>query len=60
MPIYNVRKHLWLAVLSVLAQSFTTWELLIIDDGSSDNALNSIADITGNRIRTFSDCNNRG
>ena len=60
MPIYNAGVHLRLAVLSVLAQSFTDWELLIIDDGSTDNALNSIADIADSRIHIFSDGSNRG
>ena len=60
MPIYNAGVHLRLAVLSVLAQSFTDWELLIMDDGSTDNALHSIADIADNRIRIFNDGSNRG
>ena len=60
MPIYNAGVHLRLAVLSVLAQSFADWELLIMDDGSTDNALHSITDIADKRIRIFSDGSNRG
>lgn len=37
MPAYNVEDFISKAVESVLAQSFTDWELLIIDDGSIDN-----------------------
>ena len=60
MPIYNAGVHLRLAVLSIIKQSFTSWELLIIDDGSTDNALKSIEDLLENRIKIFSDGQNRG
>ena len=60
MPIYNAGAHLRLAVLSIIAQTFKQWELLIIDDGSTDNALESIADIRDRRIRVFRDGKNKG
>ena len=60
MPIYNAGAYLRLAVLSIVAQTFQRWELLIIDDGSTDNALEAIADIRDTRIRTFRDGKNKG
>ncbi len=60
MPIYNAGKYLRFAVLSIVNQTFTNWELLIIDDGSTDNALQDIADIKDVRIRIFRDGMNRG
>lgn len=39
MPAYNAENVLAEAIDSVLAQSFTTWELLLIDDGSTDDTL---------------------
>jgi len=39
MPIYNAGKYLRPAVLSIMQQTLTDWELYIIDDGSTDNAL---------------------
>ncbi len=36
-PAYNRAAVLPTAVKSVMAQSFTNWELLVIDDGSKDN-----------------------
>ncbi len=60
MPIYNAGKYLRLAVLSIVGQTFTDWELLIIDDGSTDNALQNIADIDDARIRIVHDGANLG
>ena len=60
MPVYNAGKYLRLAVLSIIRQTFTDWELLIIDDGSTDSALQDIADIDDARIKIFRDGMNRG
>lgn len=37
-PVYNVEQHLHRCVDSILKQSFTDFELLLIDDGSNDNS----------------------
>src|SRR5665647_2642353 len=60
MPVYNAGKYLRLAVLSIVHQTFTDWELLIVDDGSTDNALQDIADIDDARIRIYRDGENKG
>ena len=36
-PVYNVEKYLPRCIDSILSQSFTDFELLLIDDGSPDN-----------------------
>ena len=36
-PIYNIEKYIKRCVESVLAQSFTDFELILVDDGSPDN-----------------------
>lgn len=38
MPIYNKEKYLKDAILSVVAQKFQNWELILINDGSPDNS----------------------
>lgn len=60
MPVFNAGKYLRLAVLSVVAQTFQDWELLIIDDGSTDNALQDIADIDDRRVQILRDGMNKG
>jgi len=60
MPVYNAGKYLRLAVFSIVKQTFTDWELLIIDDGSTDDALQDIAGIEDARIRIFRDGQNKG
>ena len=38
-PVYNAEKYLTKCINSILNQTFTKFELLLIDDGSSDNSL---------------------
>lgn len=54
-PVYNTEKYLSECVDSILAQTFTGFELLLIDDGSSDNS-GAICDeyaVKDSRIRVF-------
>ena len=39
MPAYNVEKYISEAIESILAQTFTDWELIIVDDCSKDKKL---------------------
>lgn len=39
MPAYNAREYIEEAIRSVQAQTITDWELLVLDDGSSDDTL---------------------
>lgn len=40
MPVYNGAKYLAIAIDSILVQTFTNFELIMIDDGSTDDTLN--------------------
>lgn len=54
-PIYNAEKHLHCCINSILAQTFTDFELLLVDDGSTDNSGKICDEYTAkdNRIRGF-------
>lgn len=60
MPIYNAGRYLRPAVVSILQQTLADWELIIIDDGSSDGAAEGIRDICDSRIKVLQDGLNRG
>jgi glycosyltransferase involved in cell wall biosynthesis len=62
MPIYNAGQYLRLAVLSIVKQTYSHLELLIVDDGSTDDALSDIQDILASdtRVRVISDGQNKG
>ena len=42
MPCYNMEKYISDAILSVRQQTYPHWELLIVDDASTDNTVNVI------------------
>ena len=43
LPVYNCEKYLDEAIISILSQTYTNFELIIVDDGSTDLS-GSIAD----------------
>jgi len=51
MPVYNAGNFLAEAIESILAQTFRDFELLIINDGSTDNSLEIIKSYNDKRIR---------
>jgi glycosyltransferase involved in cell wall biosynthesis len=60
MPVYNAGSFLLNAVRSIQAQTVTEWELLLIDDGSTDGAVDAIEQLADARIRILRDGTNRG
>ena len=57
---YNHAKYISQAIQSVLEQTFKDFELLIVDDGSSDNSREIIKTFTDSRIKLFLYEKNRG
>jgi glycosyltransferase involved in cell wall biosynthesis len=57
MPCYNAAAHLPSSVGSVLAQTFNDWELIAIDDGSSDATLDWLRKQSDPRFRIHSQAN---
>jgi len=50
---YNRLKHAQQAIESVLAQSWKDWELLVIDDGSTDGTAAWLSQLQDHRIRLY-------
>lgn len=59
-PIFNAEATLLETVQSVIAQSVTDWELILIDDGSRDRSLSIAKSINDPRVRVLSDGVNKG
>lgn len=53
-PVYNGARTVLETVQSVLAQTFTHFELIIINDGSSDRTLELLETVDDSRVRIFS------
>lgn len=52
-PLYNHEKYIGEALHSVLSQSFADFELIVMNDGSSDNSENIVKGMSDDRIRYF-------
>jgi glycosyltransferase involved in cell wall biosynthesis len=57
-PFYNCERFLPDAIRSVFAQTYQDWELILIDDGSTDQSLEIARSIDDPRVRVFSDGKN--
>jgi glycosyltransferase involved in cell wall biosynthesis len=51
LPVYNGANTLKLAILSILKQSFLDWELIILDDASTDHSVEVMHSFDDSRIR---------
>lgn len=49
-PVYNVEKYVKECIESILEQSFKNFELIIVNDGSTDNSLNRVLEFKDDRI----------
>ena len=59
-PCYNVGRFIALSIKSVLAQTYTNFELIITDDGSTDNTVDEIRKFNDSRIKLIVDGENHG
>jgi len=60
LPVYNGEKTLSCAINSLLRQTLLNFELLILDDGSSDQTLNLVNSFADSRIKIIADGEHRG
>lgn len=59
-PVYNAAKYVERAIRSVLEQSYSNIELIITNDGSTDDSMELVRKIQDSRIRLFDDGVHRG
>lgn len=59
-PCYNVGRFIALSIRSVLMQTYTNFELIITDDGSTDNTVDEIRKFNDSRIKLSVDGENCG
>ncbi|MEP0548684.1 MAG: glycosyltransferase family A protein [Rhodothermales bacterium] len=58
-PFYNAENYLLDAIKSVFAQTHKNWELILLDDGSTDRSLEIARSIDDPRVRVYSDGQNK-
>lgn len=60
-PFFNAETYLKASIESVIAQTYTDWKLLLVDDGSTDNSLKIANEYAqkDTRIKVFSDGQNK-
>jgi glycosyltransferase involved in cell wall biosynthesis len=59
-PFCNNQATLARGIRSVFAQTFTDWELILLDDGSRDDSMAIAKSVSHPNVRVFSDGQNRG
>lgn len=60
MPVYNRATMVGQAIDSIIAQDFDDWELIVVDDGSTDGSAEAVAAYDDPRIRLVRQPQNRG
>lgn len=60
MPVYNCEASIALAIRSIVNQTFSNWELLVIDDGSNDRTVAIAQAFNDWRIRIVDDHTHKG
>ncbi|MDP6908065.1 MAG: glycosyltransferase [Flavobacteriales bacterium] len=60
MPAYNAEKFIGKAISSILEQDYSNWELLILNDGSTDSTLTIIQEFKDHRINVTTNTENEG
>ena len=58
MPLYNAELFVEQAIESIISQSYPHWELIIIDDGSTDNSFNIASKFSSSKIHIYQQKNN--
>ena len=59
-PTYNSEEYISVTINSILNQTYSNFELIIIDDFSTDNTLECVKKFDDKRIKIFKNNKNRG
>lgn len=59
-PVYNREDTIHRAITSVLDQTYTNFELIVVNDGSTDNTLEVVRSFTDERLKILTQEENRG
>jgi glycosyltransferase involved in cell wall biosynthesis len=60
MPSYNTATYIKDSIQSVLSQTYTNWELIIVDDCSTDNTDEVLGEVHDKRIKIYKNKKNSG
>lgn len=60
MPTYNSSRFIEETIKSVLVQTYVNWEIVIVDNGSTDDTLDRVRNFNDDRIHIFINEKNRG
>ena len=60
LPVYNAEKYIKECIISILNQSFSDFELLVVDDGSTDRSISLVKEFKDDRIKLIVDGKNLG
>ena len=56
-PVYNAGKYLRPSIDSIISQTYSNLEILVIDDGSTDGCMDSLTNLNDSRIRIITQRN---
>ena len=59
-PVYNCAKFIAETINSVIAQTYINWELIIVDDCSTDDTENVVRSFQDQRIHYYKNVENSG
>lgn len=60
MPVYNAEKYVEATIQNILKQSFSDFELIVIDDCGGDKSIEIVKKINDQRIKIISNSENKG
>jgi glycosyltransferase involved in cell wall biosynthesis len=59
-PLYNRQSTIQACITSILEQTFQDFEIIVVDDGSSDSSIEMVREIKDERLRLYCNFNNSG